>query len=982
MATGLMEPPPPPRWIVGIDLGTTNCSVACIDTNGPRLTVESFLIEQLTDWNTIERKTTLPSFHYVPTLEQLSGCTSKWMSKDGLSHYVVGTIARDFGGFSPGRQTTSAKSWLCHQTADRTASILPWHGDQDISLISPVVASSRYIQHIRLAWDAAHPKDPLKACDVILTLPASFDEVARELTLQAAKLAGLDNLILIEEPQAAFYAWLERVQHASSLDSTASMDLTTSKDLTGATQLDAWKKTIKPGQSVLVCDIGGGTTDLTLIRVKAEKSETESLLKYGLHRVAVGQHLILGGDNLDVALTKVIEPLFTGSTTETLPVRQWEQLRHQCRLLKERLLQDDAPEMDSVSILGSGSRLISSSKSVKVARSVVKEVVLDGFFPKVLLSEQPTRIESGLIEFGLHYANEPAITKHMAAFLWEHRWDGRPDSEKSSLSDLLAARPDWILFNGGVLESSQIRRRLVEQVNEWFPGNDPVGVLPADRLDLAVSIGAAYFGLAKRGLGVRITANLARTYYLKVSDHPPRAVCVMPGDATPLNKFRLSNCPLTLSVGKPVQLQLFVSNTNLVHRVSEVVDIDPLHMLPLVPLATVIQSEKSNKQRELPVMIESSLSEIGTLELAVLDAGLTQTAELLPTSNSPTRWKLAFELRGTTDSGRHIDSRSQIEDASLVQKTTTDQQTITESGLLVCEAFGSKTDSLSKTLMKRIAFRLELPREKWPLSILRAIWQACIDCNEYRTNSSTMESRWLNTVGYCLRPGYGFVSDDWRVAVTWRSIRGKLRYPGNAAESMILWRRVAGGFTQGQQRAIYQEMQGRLRGILNGEASKIRLVADVDEFLRMAGSLELVSNVERTSIGSLAIDSLDNPKLKSFQSGVLWLIGRIGSRIPVYAPVNNVLATEVVEHWIPQLLKKTDLPILAHQRVVLNLARKTGDRYRDISNNLRNQVVRWLRDNNASESYKTLIESAGALDNFEQEFLVGDSLPLGLRLNA
>ncbi len=944
-----MEPPPPPRWIVGIDLGTTNSAVAYVDTALQTPVVNSFLIEQLTDWNTSEKRKTLPSFHYVPTNEEANSCPSKWLSKAGKSHFIVGSAARDLGGNAPDRQITSAKSWLCHRTADRTAPILPWHGDPEIDLISPVVASSRYLEHIRIAWDAAHPEHPLESCEVILTLPASFDEVARELTLQAAKMAGLPNIVLIEEPQAAFYAWLE------------------------SQEADTWQDTIKPGNTVLVCDIGGGTTDFTLIRVKAETSPTESLQKYGLHRVAVGQHLILGGDNLDVALSKVIEPMLTGSENQTLPIRQWEQLRHQCRMLKERLLQSDAPESSSVAIVGTGSRLISNTRSAKIDKALVERTVLEGFFPKVALSDKPQQLDSGLVEFGLTYATEPAITKHLASFLWEHRWDGRDDTDRQTKSDLQAAKPDWLLFNGGVLESSLIRDRLEEQVNDWFPEEKPVGILPAERLDLAVSIGAAYFGLAKRGLGVRITANLARSYYLKISEAPPRVVCIMSANAKPLDSFQLNECPLTLTVGQPIQLPIFVSNTNLIHRVGAIVGIEPTVMLPLAPLATVLQLEKSRKTRDIPVYIESSLSEIGTLELALVEA------KLEPANVEPSRWKLAFDLRGMSADNSYKQTSELSENSSPY--AIIDQATITQVTSIVRQAFSTESGSLSKSFMKQIAELLDLPREEWSLSVLRAIWQACLECDQDRKKSPAIESRWLNTIGFCLRPGYGFVSDDWRVAQTWRAVRGKLRYPSSAAEAMILWRRVSGGFTQGQQQAIYQEMQTNLRGILSGDASKIRLVSDPEEFLRMVGSLELLPSLEKSSIGRLAIDSLENVKLKSFQEGILWMIGRLGSRSQVYAPVNRVLAAETAEQWLTTLMRKKELPILALQRAVFSLARKTNDRYRDISREQQTKVLDWLDETSAPLAYVELVKSAGNLAASEQEAFAGDSLPLGVRLS-
>ncbi len=449
IGSSLMHEDAPPRYIVGIDLGTTNCAVAFVDTQAKQATVQVFEVEQLVDWGTVEKRKTLPSFHYQLTeLESSSqAATSKatrWISNRGKRDaYCVGLLARERGLALPGRQVISAKSWLCHSGADRTAPILPWHGDEDVEAISPVTASSRYLEHIRLAWDSEHPHHPLEDCDLLITLPASFDEVARELTIQAARMAGLPRIVLIEEPQAAFYAWL--AEHS-----------------------ETWQSVIKPGQSVLICDIGGGTTDLTLIRVKDREQGAE----YRLHRVAVGEHLILGGDNLDLAVAKAIEPMLLQGGMHQLPPRTWDSLRLQSRVAKETLLADSAPNQYAMSIAGSSSRLIANVQSVAVDRAMIEKTILDGFFPKVGIEERPHRSHEGFYEFGLPYATDPAITKHLAQFLWDHRWDGRssddPDYETLKSNDLLAARPDWILFNGGVLESAKIRARIIEQLHHWF----------------------------------------------------------------------------------------------------------------------------------------------------------------------------------------------------------------------------------------------------------------------------------------------------------------------------------------------------------------------------------------------------------------------------------------------------------------------------------------------------------------------------------
>ena len=568
------------RYIVGIDLGTTNTAVAFVDTGATRPKVESFRVEQWVDFGTREARELLPSFHYQPTAPESESFANAGAAGHRAATSIVGSLARDRGLQLPGRQISSAKSWLCHEGVNRRSPILPWQCDDDVEKLSPVEASSRYLAHIRKCWDQAHRSQPLAEQDVVLTLPASFDQVARQLTVEAAAMAGLPRVLLIEEPQAAFYAWLN-LHH------------------------EGWEKIVTAGQTILVCDIGGGTTDFTLIRVLATHASAEAhapktLLDrdaqtLSLHRVAVGQHLILGGDNLDLALAKFAERKL--ATGKQLPPRVWDALRHACRVTKETLLGKTAPSHYTIHLPGSGSRLVGSGSQVEITANEVQAVILDGFFPACALTDRPLAQQTGFQEFGLPFANDPAITKHLAAFLWDHRRDGRSDDELQSMSDVELAKPDWILFNGGVLESSQIQQRIVDSMAKWFScaasiaGDWRVGVLDGDRLDVAVSRGAAYFGQVRRGDGVRIEAKLARSYYVTVSQSPRRAVCVIPGSASPGDKFRLDSMPFELTVGQPVQFPISYSSTRLADRVSECYDMDEQNFSHLPPIRTVLESQ-------------------------------------------------------------------------------------------------------------------------------------------------------------------------------------------------------------------------------------------------------------------------------------------------------------------------------------------------------------------------------------------------------
>ncbi|HEX6986392.1 MAG TPA: Hsp70 family protein, partial [Planctomycetaceae bacterium] len=486
--------------VVGIDLGTTNSAVAFADTEDSRLAVRTFAVPQVVAPGQVERRETLPSFHYQPAAGEFppESLALPWEKRPG---YVVGAFARDQGVRAPGRLVASAKSWLCHPGVDRTADLLPWHGAPDVDRLSPVEASARYLGHVRAAWNHAHPDHPLERQDVVLTLPASFDEVARELTVRAAQKAGLPRVVLIEEPQAAFYAWINKHR-------------------------DDWQTRVDAGQTILVCDIGGGTSDFTLIRARPAEGGSVAF-----HRVAVGEHLILGGDNLDLAVAKHLEAELTGGGR--LDPRPWESLVRQSRVVKETLLGENAPESLTVNLAGRGSGLIGGAMQVVADREKVRALLLDGFLPDVPLDAKPQARQSGFQEFGLPYAADPAITRHLASFLTSHRGvladevsGGVVSGEaKRDHSPLIThhspdpAKPDAVLFNGGFFASPVLRERLLDVLGTWFTADgSPYSptVLDNDELYLAVARGAAYYGLVRRGHGVRIAAGLARTYYVGV----------------------------------------------------------------------------------------------------------------------------------------------------------------------------------------------------------------------------------------------------------------------------------------------------------------------------------------------------------------------------------------------------------------------------------------------------------------------------------
>ena len=651
-ADDLLADEQPSRYVVGIDLGTTNSAVCYVDCQEQTWRIRVLDISQFVAPGQIEARDTLPSFHYQPPgaeiREPFKVQGSKFKVEDEALnfepgtlnlHSVVGHMARDYGAAAPGRLIASAKSWLSHTGVDRTAELLPWHAADDVERISPVEASSRYLAHIRGAWNERFKQEPLERQDIVLTLPASFDEIARELTVQAAARAGLARVVLIEEPQAAFYAWI----YKHTLD---------------------WEQLVAPGQKILVCDIGGGTTDFTLIRVRrgqvlgatgqesGDRSQGTGQGRIQFHRVAVGDHLLLGGDNMDLALAQHLEDKLR---TKLAP-RQWDALLRQARQVKEQMLSENSPAELSITIPGSGAKLIGGALTAKVTREEVRKLLVDGFLPQVGLHDKPAARRSGFQEFGLPYAADPAMTRYLASFLEAHRYAGDEGSgdrgQESGVRGQGAvdpARPDVVLFNGGVFESSVLRQRLVNALVDWFGRPDPIPlpegegaksawsptVLDNDRLDLAVARGAAYYGMVRRGEGVKIVASLARTYYIGVEADPPVALCLVPGSAEPGQNIVLER-QFDLLVSEPVEFPLYTSSIRLTDGPGELVPVDPEQMTALPPIRTALKTRSRKERGVVPVQLHAKLTEIGTLELWCSEVGGERT------------WRLQFDVRSAT----------------------------------------------------------------------------------------------------------------------------------------------------------------------------------------------------------------------------------------------------------------------------------------------------------------------------------------------
>jgi hypothetical protein len=606
-----------PEFIVGIDLGTTNSALSYVKAANESGQIAVSNIPQLVNPNEVADRTLLPSFLYIPgELDFPKGSLAvPW---DAEPTFVIGELARKRGAENPSRLVASAKSWLSHAAIDRTASHLPWQSPDEVSKISPVEASAQYLRYMRAAWDAQHANQEsglgLSQQDVLLTVPASFDEEARELTRRAAEQAGLERVTLLEEPQAAFYAWLQ-------------------------SQGDDWRKRIKVGDLILVCDVGGGTTDFSLITVTEENGDL------ALKRVAVGDHILLGGDNMDLALARLLQQKLE-SDGQRIDTYQLQGLWHQCRAAKEYLFEHPKSPKQDVTLLGKGRKLVGGTIKTELLREDLDRVLVEGFFPQVDSDEMPMRQRRiGFQELGLPYAADAAVTKHLARFLSQQVQDS-PEAANIRRASSGLACPTHVLFNGGVMKAALLRDRLVNVLNRWLgeSGFEPLGtlqVLDAPDLEHAVARGAAYYGRARRGHGVRIRSGASRTYYIGIEsampavpglEAPMKALCVVPFGMEEGTEAQIPGREFGLVVGEPAEFRFLSSTVRKQDHVGDLLENWSGEIEELSPLEVTLNLD-GQQGAVLPVRLESRVTEIGTLEVWCVSRDGAQ------------RWKLELNIR-------------------------------------------------------------------------------------------------------------------------------------------------------------------------------------------------------------------------------------------------------------------------------------------------------------------------------------------------
>ena len=915
---------------IGIDLGTTNSALAWVGSRGQ---VKIFEVPQLIARGEVGRAAVLPSFIYLPDEnERRSG---------GLDPAVVGLFAREHGALVPSRQIASSKSWLVNASVDRTAAILPW-GAEGVPRLSPIDASARILEHLRRAWDderaASNESMRLDRQSVVLTVPASFDEEARELTVEAARKAGLASVRLLEEPLAALYAWIAAHRRLAA-------------------------EQLADGDLILVCDVGGGTTDFTMIRTSIVGGAPR------FERIAIGEHLLLGGDNVDLALAVLCEQKLAEDGAPRLTLAQRHTLRRKASDAKERLLSDDnAEERMPITLLGAGRGVIGGGMTTDLTREEVVDTLANGFLPLTAPDDLPARDRRvALRELGLPFENDPAVTRHLAGFLTKA-------AQANGQSGML--QPHAVLFNGGFFTPGLPRTRVLDALEAWF-GRRP-RVLENARPEAAVAAGAAFYArllqnpdAASRLL---IRAGSARAYFIGVTasdeavgarDGRQLAVCVMPRGLQEGSTVSVDR-EFSVMTNRPLAFTLY-STTQREGSLNEIVlfsDDDDLRRH--APLVTALRYGKRSRSVPLRVQLRVAFTETGTLEL---------WCESRETDH---RWRLAFNLRNI-----EADPLDAAEDEQGGSENTTDQVVIESSALdravaLIAHVFAATEGATpADALVGELENVLGYGKQSWPLAAIRTLADTLLKVEAGRRLGREFEIRWLNLTGFCARPGFGTALDAWRISELRKVYAAGLAFPKDVqaqVEWLVLWQRVAAGFSPGQQRELAQRVMGQL-GI--GQKKAPRMNPQLErEGWRLLANLERVDAGLRTKLGDELIDRVRRePKNPAW----LWSIGRFGTRVPLYGPLSSVVPPSVAERWIERLLTLR-VWIADTADAVIRIAALTGDAARDVDSRTRDAAIDRLREAGCSAEAIASLVVVRPPDRLEASRAFGESLPEGLRL--
>lgn len=917
------------QYVLGIDLGTTHTALASAEVGARVSPPAQVPLVQYASPRTTVRSGLLPSCLFVATTEgELADFPPLFSSAGSLqkrADLVIGEYAQQIASDRPGCVVRSAKSWLGQRSVDPESAFLPW-GSDELSAdkrLSPVAASQYLIEHAVRSWEKQTGQS---AADLktVITVPASFDEVSQELTLEAAQRAGLKRAVLLEEPQAAFYAWLDNQGSATER----------------ARRLFELFPTLKQRDiTLLVCDVGGGTTDFSLFRIQAPLAGQRIPR---IHRVAVSDHLLLGGDNLDLALADLAEKEFTRENTLLDPAQRLS-LQIAARAVKERVLADEAlPDELRFSVAGRSSNLFASALSVGISSAKLLEAVLEGFFPRVDRAERPHHRPHGLRQIGLNYAEDPAITRHLAHFL------------------ALQPPVDAVLFNGGTLIPTKIRERLLESIGAW-QNVSPIELKNPD-LTSAVALGAASFARLDRESTLRIQAGSPRAILVELDSgakhrsHGRRPLlCVLPKGAQPGTVRRLAGAPLGLKlrVGIPVSFSLFTDRDSESVTEGALVDGEKLSLHPLAPMQTSLSGEPNSL---IAVDLEAQISETGLLELHCVQ---TDAAD-------KKRWKLRFNLRRDTAELPPNVSSEAAPDPELV-----------EAKERILAAFGKKKTSEHpadpRALRRALEQTFRSPLDEWELPRLRSL--ADLLFSGSRGRSPEHEWTWFQLIGFFMRPGFGATLDSWRMDRLWPIFDLPLVHPtapGIDAQRWILWRRVAGGLSRERQEHLLR----------NARVVMSRKVLTTPEVLLTAGALERAEPTSRIALGEILLRWLER-KTPSIEGQCLWSLARLANRTPLYAGVGSILPRRMIEEWVERVLALKFRETTPNYVLFLSQAsRCTGDSAIDLDLEVRTRVGEALRGMGVPQKTIDVLFVPEVKTAEGQAEVFGEKIPPGFKLTS
>lgn len=945
------------RYIIGIDLGTTSCALSYIDTLELDKGVRVLDIPQWESEGALLAADNLPSFCYLPPK---NACKKGEFvlpfvsySEDQIESKVIGSYARKQMVLTPDRVIHAAKSWLCHRGVDSHERFLPWHSDTLIGdqRLSPIQVSSFFLKHLKAVWDDkiadANDAYEFNRQRIVITVPASFDELASQYTLSAAQIAAynMENVTLLEEPLAAFYHW----QHSLQVDT--GYDFKAFNKSASAKVREILCPDNESVKTVLICDVGGGTTDFSLLEVDGRGESLE------ISRIAVSEHILLGGDNIDLKIAYFLEnKLKQEQKIESLHSHQWAALVGEARNLKEKSLFCDLDHANGdlhVGIASTGSSLFAGGVSTSVKPSQIQRIIADGFFPSCGRNEGSKNRGSGLKEWGLPYAKDSAITRHLASFL-----SGRA--------------VDAVLFTGGSLIPELLRGTLAKQIALWQ--KKPALALSNDSMHLAVAKGAAWYGASLHFKQGKIKSGYPRNLFVEVAvggSKSRQLMSVLPKGFEGGEKITLDQRNVKVLLGQPVTFQMFYSLTSKPFKAGDLVEkseIQDLGKMP--PLQTKLELPKSNKKRkhkprELLVNLELGLTETGLL---TIDCVAKEKQDGFVDGH---KWSLNFNVQETA-----INKQYDAND-NFVLKTSKEfhySDAYKQIEDKVVKVYGKANPDKLQVNPNKLGRELEtsigLARDQWNLEHLRGIWQTLKEGETRRCRSQAHETTWLNLAGFCLRPGYGDSLDRFRMDEVWQAYERGLSFPkGKQVQSQwwILWRRVAGGLNKGRQEKLFAKIAPLLR---KGEGDP--------EMFMLAGSLELVSVNKKVQLGSSLVKQIKARK-PEYLGQKVWALGRIASRIPLYGGPENIVRPAFVEAWIDSL-SELDFTGPQYQDALhffVQSGRLIGDRELDLSASYRQKVLSLMPHFKLGSRYIDQLQEVKPLDLAGHNRLFGESLPAG-----